>query len=145
MQTNLESQRRQYDLVEEARRRGFLQVEVIDDDLGRSASGMVARPGFDRLVAWLCAGEVGAVLCSRDRSGWRLPPVSPHRQRLIATTIQQLRVTANDNDNGYGIMWSGYGNWKAVATKTRIPCSHKRKKLKNFRSQALNFIRQFAL
>lgn len=63
VQTNLESQRRQYDLVVEARRRGFAQVEVIDDDLGRSASGMVARPGFDRLVAWLCAGEVGAVLC----------------------------------------------------------------------------------
>lgn len=63
VQTNLESQRRQYDLVEEARRRGFAQIEVIDDDLGRSASGMVARPGFERLVAWLCAGEVGAVLC----------------------------------------------------------------------------------
>jgi DNA invertase Pin-like site-specific DNA recombinase len=60
---NLESQRRQYDLVEEARRRGFLQVEVIDDDLGRSASGTVARSGFDRLVASLCAGEVGAVFC----------------------------------------------------------------------------------
>ena len=63
VQTNLESQRRQYDLVDEARRRGFRDVEVIDDDLGRSASGMVARPGFDRLVAWLCAGEIGAVLC----------------------------------------------------------------------------------
>ncbi len=63
VQNNLESKRRQYDLVEEARRHGFAQVEVIDDDLGRSASGMVARPGFDRLVAWLCAGEVGAVLC----------------------------------------------------------------------------------
>lgn len=63
VQNNLESKRRQYDLVAEARRRGFTQVEVIDDDLGRSASGMVARPGFDRLVAWLCAGEVGAVLC----------------------------------------------------------------------------------
>jgi len=61
--TNLESQRRQYDLVNEARRRGFQNVEVIDDDLGRSASGMVERPGFERLVAWLCAGEVGAVLC----------------------------------------------------------------------------------
>ena len=24
---------------------------------------MVPRPGFERLVAWLCAGEVGAVLC----------------------------------------------------------------------------------
>ena len=60
---NLESQRRQYELVEVARRRGFRDVEVIDDDLGRSASGTVARPGFERLVAWLCAGEVGAVLC----------------------------------------------------------------------------------
>jgi DNA invertase Pin-like site-specific DNA recombinase len=38
-------------------------VEIIDDDLGRSASGTVARSGFDRLVAWLCAGKVGAVLC----------------------------------------------------------------------------------
>lgn len=63
VQVNLESQRRQYDLVEEARRYGFQQVEVIDDDLGRSAGGMVERPGFDRLVARLCAGEVGAVLC----------------------------------------------------------------------------------
>jgi len=63
VQNNLESKRRQYDLVAEAQRRGFTQVEVIDDDLGRSASGMVARPGFDRFVAWLCAGEVGAVLC----------------------------------------------------------------------------------
>ena len=61
--TNLESQRRQYDLVDIARRHGFSDVEVIDDDLGRSASGTVARPGFDRLVAWLCAGTVGAVLC----------------------------------------------------------------------------------
>jgi len=60
---NLESQRRQYDLVEIARQRGFRNVEVIDDDLGRSASGTAARPGFERLVAWLCAGEVGAVLC----------------------------------------------------------------------------------
>ena len=63
VQTNLESQRRQYELVEVARRRGFREIEVIDDDLGRSASGAVARPGFDRLVAELCAGEVGAVLC----------------------------------------------------------------------------------
>ncbi|MBB4571819.1 recombinase family protein, partial [Rhizobium leucaenae] len=63
VQNNLESQRRQYELVDEARRRGFRDVEVIDDDLGRSASGTVARPGFDKLVAGLCAGNVGAVLC----------------------------------------------------------------------------------
>jgi DNA invertase Pin-like site-specific DNA recombinase len=63
VQTNLESRRRQYDLVEEAKRRGFRDIEVIDEDMGRSASGAVARPGFERLVALLCAGEVGAVLC----------------------------------------------------------------------------------
>src|ERR1700736_5651269 len=63
VQSNLESKRRQYELVDVARARGFRQVEVIDDDLGRSASGTVARPGFERLVAWLCAGEVGAVVC----------------------------------------------------------------------------------
>lgn len=63
VQVNLESQRRQYELVDEARRRGFRDVEVIDDDLGRSASGAVARPGFEKLVAWLCAGDVGAVFC----------------------------------------------------------------------------------
>ena len=76
VQTNLESQRRQYDLVDEARRRGFRNVEVIDDDLGRSASGTMARPGFDRLVAGLCTGDVGAVLCfdasrlSRNGRDW---------------------------------------------------------------------------
>jgi excisionase family DNA binding protein len=63
VQANLESRRRQYELVEVARRRGFREIEVIDDDLGRSAGGAVARPGFERLVAWLCAGEVGALLC----------------------------------------------------------------------------------
>ena len=61
--TNLESKRRQYDLVDVAHQHGFVDVEIIDDDLGRSASGTVARPGFDRLVAWLCAGKVGAVIC----------------------------------------------------------------------------------
>jgi len=63
VQENLESQRRQYDLVEVARGHGFREVEVIDEDLGRSASGTSERPGFDRLVAELCAGAVGAVLC----------------------------------------------------------------------------------
>ena len=63
VQSNLESQRRQYELVEVARRRGFADIDVIDDDLGRTASGTVERPGFDRLVAALCAGQVGAVLC----------------------------------------------------------------------------------
>ena len=65
VQSNLESQRRQYELVEVARRRGFANIEVIDDDLGRTASGTVERPGFDRLVAALCAAQVVCLDASR--------------------------------------------------------------------------------
>lgn len=60
---NLESQRRQYALADQARQFGFQQVELIDEDLGRSASGQVDRPGFARLVAEVCTGSVGAVFC----------------------------------------------------------------------------------
>src|SRR5438094_7020106 len=60
---NLESQRRQYALADQARQLGFQQVEVIDQDLGRTESGQVARPGFERLVAEVCSGQVAAVFC----------------------------------------------------------------------------------
>ena len=63
VQNNLESQRRQYALKQRATDLGFAEVQVIDDDLGRSAAGTQARPGFDRLVSAVCAGEVGAVFC----------------------------------------------------------------------------------
>jgi DNA invertase Pin-like site-specific DNA recombinase len=58
-----ESQRRQYALANTARSMGFSGVDIIDDDLGRSASGLVERPGFQRLVADVCTGDVGAVFC----------------------------------------------------------------------------------
>lgn len=60
---NLESQKRQYALAESARAAGFADVTVIDEDLGRSGSGLAARPGFQQLVAEVCAGAVGAVYC----------------------------------------------------------------------------------
>src|SRR5215467_6947965 len=57
---NQESQRRQYGLVDRARQLGWSTVEVVDDDLGRSAGG-TDRPGFDRLLGAICEGRVGAV------------------------------------------------------------------------------------
>lgn len=59
---NHESRRRQYGLVDRARTLGWSAVEVIDDDLGRSGSG-IARPGFEKLLAAICEGRVGAVVC----------------------------------------------------------------------------------
>jgi excisionase family DNA binding protein len=58
---NVESRRRQYGLVERARQLGWGNVSVIDDDLGRSGSG-VCRPGFEKLLAAICEGRVGAVV-----------------------------------------------------------------------------------
>jgi excisionase family DNA binding protein len=62
LQHNHESRRRQYGLAERARQLGWSDVEVIDDDLGRSGSGAVNRPGFERLLLAICEGRVGAVL-----------------------------------------------------------------------------------
>ena len=50
VQENHESQRRQYELTDLAKAYGFRDVSVIDDDLGRSASGTTDRPGFRSLV-----------------------------------------------------------------------------------------------
>jgi DNA invertase Pin-like site-specific DNA recombinase len=63
MLNNRESQRRQYGLSDYARELGFVDVITIDDDLGRSGSGLVDRPGFQRLVTEVCSGQVGAVFC----------------------------------------------------------------------------------
>src|ERR1700694_4059202 len=58
---NQESRRRQYGLADRVRALGWMSVEVIDDDLGRSGSG-IARPGFEKLLAAICEGRVGVVV-----------------------------------------------------------------------------------
>lgn len=58
---NTESQRLQYAMQERLQELGWTEIEIIDEDLGRSAAGATARAGFERLVAEVCMGEVGAV------------------------------------------------------------------------------------
>src|SRR5438094_8570602 len=58
---NPESRRRQYGVAHGSRQLGSSSVEVIDDALGRSGGG-IKRPGFERLLAAICEGRVGAVL-----------------------------------------------------------------------------------
>ena len=59
---NTESRLRQYELTQKARDLGWTKVEVIDEDLGCSGSGLVQRKGFERLVAAVGMGKAGAVL-----------------------------------------------------------------------------------
>src|SRR6186713_1401773 len=58
---NRESSALQYAMRDRLVQLGWSEVEVIDDDLGRSAAGGVARAGFERMVAEVCLGKVGAV------------------------------------------------------------------------------------
>ena len=58
---NLESQRLQYAMQDRLHQLGWREIDVVDEDLGRSAAGMVTRAGFERMVAEVCLGKVGAV------------------------------------------------------------------------------------
>jgi DNA invertase Pin-like site-specific DNA recombinase len=58
---NLESQKLQYAMEKHLYQLGWREIEVVDDDLGRSAAGTVVRAGFERMVAEVCLGKVGAV------------------------------------------------------------------------------------
>ena len=57
----LESQRLQYAMRDRLAQLGWSDIDVVDEDLGRSAAGLVTRSGFDRMVADVCLGKVGAV------------------------------------------------------------------------------------
>src|SRR6266480_3160366 len=64
---NRESSALQYAMRDRLMALGWSEIEVIDDDLGRSAAGGVQRAGFERMVAEVCLGKVGAV-CAREVS-----------------------------------------------------------------------------
>src|SRR3712207_7417437 len=58
---NRESQALQYAMRDRLAQLGWSEIEVIDEDLGRSAAGGTTRAGFERMVAEVCLGKVGAV------------------------------------------------------------------------------------
>ena len=62
VQHHQESQRRQYDLATHTRALGWREVVVIDEDLGKSGASAADRAGFQRLVAEVSLGRVGAVV-----------------------------------------------------------------------------------
>ena len=64
---NRESSALQYAMRDRLMVLGWSEIEIIDDDLGRSAAGGVQRAGFERMVAEVCLGKVGAV-CAREVS-----------------------------------------------------------------------------
>src|SRR5512134_1298809 len=58
---NRESSALQYAMRDRLTALGWSRIETVDEDLGRSAAGGVTRAGFERMVAEVCLGKVGAV------------------------------------------------------------------------------------
>jgi DNA invertase Pin-like site-specific DNA recombinase len=58
---NEESRRLQYAMEQRLKELGWSQIEIVDEDLGCSAAGTTQRNGFERMVAEVCLGRVGAV------------------------------------------------------------------------------------
>ena len=89
---NRESTERQYALVGKARNLGWSddRIIVIDEDLGLSGSGSVARSGFARLTAEVALAHVGLVLglevsrLARNNAEWyRLIDLAEFTDTLI--------------------------------------------------------------
>ena len=79
---NRESSTLQYAMRDRLTTLGWSEIEIIDDDLGRSAAGGVQRAGFERMVAR-----------SLPRQGRR-----GLRARGLALRPQQPRLAAADRD-----------------------------------------------
>jgi DNA invertase Pin-like site-specific DNA recombinase len=58
---NQESRALQYAMRDRLATLGWSRIETVDEELGRSAAAGIARAGFDRMVAEVCLGKVGAV------------------------------------------------------------------------------------
>ena len=61
---NEESGRLQYAMQQRLELLGWRDVEIIDEDQGRSATSTNERAGFQKMVAAVCMGEVGAIAAS---------------------------------------------------------------------------------
>src|SRR5271155_2227779 len=77
---NRESRALQYAMRDRLTALGWAEIETVDNDLGRSAAGGVVREGFQRMVADVCLGKVGAVAA---REGSRFARNSRDWQQLI--------------------------------------------------------------
>lgn len=67
VQRNQESQVLQYAMRDRLIGFGWKDIEVIDEDLGKSAAGGVERSGFQKLISLVCMGGVG-VVAAREMS-----------------------------------------------------------------------------
>lgn len=78
VQVNRESTMRQYQLARRAQDLGWpeTRIQIIDEDLAHSGSGVVSRQGFVRMTQEVALGQIGVILCleasrlARNNAEW---------------------------------------------------------------------------
>ena len=81
VQNNLESQRLQYAMRDRLCNLGWSDLEVIDEDIGRPASGTATRASVERMVAEVCLGHVIPQALSTGHGERRIIPYECVRSR----------------------------------------------------------------
>jgi len=93
LERNQESTARQYSLVDRAVQLGWSRenVVLVDEDLGRTGSGLVDRAGFEKMASEVALGRVGIIIglevsrLARNNADWyRLLDVAGMTDTLIA-------------------------------------------------------------
>ena len=122
---NQESTRLQFSLADRARTLGFQRIIVIDDDQGRTGSGLVDRPGFQRLAAEVCSGEVGAVFCveasrlARNGRDWHHLIDLCGMVGAVLVDLDGIYDPALTNDRALALSNVPAGNWKTLNGKSK--------------------------
>jgi DNA invertase Pin-like site-specific DNA recombinase len=101
LRQNHESRRLQYAMKNKLVGMGWpaAKVEVIDDDLGVTASGAARRKGFERLLSQVTLGRVG-IVAAREVS--RFARNDPDWQRLLEV-CRQVNTILLDHETVYDI------------------------------------------
>jgi len=107
VQEHQESTKRQYELYKRARQLGWGdgQIEIIDEDLGHSASdASQLRTGFQKLLSKVVTAEVGAIfsvevsrLARQDSEGHRLVEVATLTETLLIDEQQVYDPRLSDD------------------------------------------------
>lgn len=94
---NRESSRLQYAMKQRLHSLGWREVDVIDEDLGCSATSTTERVGFQKMVAEVCLGKVGAI-AAREVSRFARNNRDWHQLIEMCSLVDTLLV---DHDSIY--------------------------------------------
>ena len=93
---------------------GWSEIDVIDDDLARSAAGGVQRAGFERMVAEVCLGKVGSDGQARV---WPMLSNAAHQAAQMRAYLGPERGLAG---RSWPRRFRRQSRWKASVGRSRI-------------------------